>query len=77
MLSGMGDSEINTPEPNPGDWTDMNGAADLIGMSRTGLYDWIDRGILKRHYIGTTPVFWMPEVRELADAKRKIRGGQS
>lgn len=60
------------PLPNPGDWTDTNGAAELIGRNRTTLYDYVNRNIITKYEIGSTPVYWVPEILEVSDALDRL-----
>lgn len=60
--------------PNPGDWTDTAGAAEIIGRSRPVVYDLVSRGVLTRYQIGTHGMFWVPECRELAESIARLSG---
>lgn len=69
----MENNQDPLPYPNPDDWTDTAGAAVLLDRSRPTVYDLCDRGILRRYRIGTHSMFWVPEVREIAAALRRVR----
>jgi hypothetical protein len=66
--------EASAGKPNPEAWTDTNGAAALISVSRTAVYDMVKRGTLQRHYAGGTPIFWVAECREVGAALLRVRG---
>lgn len=68
------ETKASAGKPNPDAWTDTNGAAALIGVSRTAVYDMVRRGTLKRHYAGGTPIFWVAECREVGAALLRVRG---
>lgn len=59
--------------PNPQDWTDTSGAAEILGATRATVYDYVNKGTLTRHKAGTTSIFWVPEVREVRDALDRLR----
>lgn len=61
-------------EPNPADWTDTAGAAEIIGRSRPAIYELVSRGSLTRHQIGTHGMFWVPECREVAASIARLTG---
>jgi hypothetical protein len=65
---------MNVPKPNPQDWTDVEGAAKIIGVRRAAVNQMIDRQALHRYYAGQRPIFWVPECLDLAAARSKIQG---
>jgi excisionase family DNA binding protein len=64
-------SQQALPFPNPGDWTDANGAAAILGVDRATVTRMIQRGTLHAYEIGSGSVriLWAPDVRELAAAR--------
>lgn len=60
--------------PNPGDWTDTAGAAEIIGRSRPTVYELVSRNVLTRYQIGTHGMFWVPECREVAASIARLTG---
>jgi len=58
--------------PNPQDWTDTNGAALILGRGRSTIRDMVADGVLRRHLIGSRPVFWVPELREVREALERV-----
>lgn len=73
MIVGMADNEPKLPIPNPEDWTDAGGAAEILGRSRPAVYDMVDRGVIHKYRIGTThTAYWVPEVRHVADAISRL-----
>lgn len=65
MMGCMANNEPTLPLPNAADWTDAAGAALILGRSRSTVYDMVDRGILSRHRVGASTVFWRAEVEEI------------
>lgn len=65
-------NEPKLPLPNPEDWTDAGGAADLLARSRPAVYDMVERGVLRRYQIGTHGMYWVPEVKRVAAAIRQL-----
>lgn len=65
-------------QPNPEDWTDLEGVVELLAASRSTVYHLIRKGILTRYYVGAspTPLFWLAEVREIWNARKRL-GGKS
>jgi hypothetical protein len=61
-------------EPNPDDWTDTAGAAEIIRRSRPAIYELVSRGSLTRYQIGTHGMFWVPECREVAASIARLMG---
>jgi hypothetical protein len=61
--------------PNPDDWTDTSGAADMIGRDRSTVYDLVARDVLTAYRIGRSRAYWVPEVREVAAALARLRRG--
>lgn len=69
----MTDTEdLKLPEPNPDDWTDAAGAADILRRSRPTVYDMVDRGVLTKYWIGTHALYWVPQVEQVAAALGKL-----
>lgn len=62
------------PLPNPQDWCDTDQACVTIGVTRQGIYDMVNRGVLTRYYIGVRPVFWKAECADIAKSVRRLRG---
>lgn len=69
------------PLPNPADWCSTVGAARLLGLSHRTVCRMIsDKRLIGYLPYGATPtpsnhILWMPEVRDMAAALRKARGG--
>ncbi len=73
MICRMDETEERTlPTPNPQDWTDVNGAAELLRRNRAQVYYWADRGVITEHLLGTKRMFWVPEIKEVADALARL-----
>lgn len=64
--------EDRLPIPNPEDWTDLDGAAKLLGKSRPTVYALIEKGVLTRYEIGCHAMLWVPEVKQAARAFRVL-----
>jgi excisionase family DNA binding protein len=62
--------------PNPDDWTDTAGAAEIIGRSRPTVYELVEKGTLTRYQLGTHGMFWVPECREVGAAIERLSGGR-
>lgn len=64
------------PLPNPGDWTTVPGAAQILGVDVSAVRRMIDAGVLTSYEFpgaGTRRFLWVPEVRELAAARSRVR----
>ncbi len=60
------------PLPNPGDWGTWTHVQTVLLVSRQTLVRMTEDGRLTLYRIGGgAPVFWMPEVRELAAARER------
>lgn len=59
--------------PNPEDWTDIEGAAAILGKSRATIYALVDAGALTQYRIGAHRCLWRAEVQHVADAYRALR----
>jgi hypothetical protein len=64
--------QTRPPMPNPGDWTDTAGVCAMINRTRATVSDMVRMGTLKRYQAGGTYIFWVPEVREVADAMERL-----
>ena len=60
------------PLPNPEDWTDVAGAAEILRRNRSTVYDMADRGLFREYVIGSKRLFWVPELKEVADALGRV-----
>lgn len=68
----MSNVEQAFPLPNPHDWTDTLGVAQMINRTRATVHDMVKRGVLTRYQIGGTSAFWVPDVREVAASMRRL-----
>jgi hypothetical protein len=68
----MTDTQPSLPLPNPGDWTDAAGAADLLGRSRPAVYDMVDRGVIHKYRLGSHTLYWVPEIQQVAAALQRV-----
>lgn len=60
--------------PNPEDWMSAAQAAVKIGISRSHLYELMERQRITGFMIGAHRVFWRSEVEEFAKAYKKVKG---
>lgn len=77
MMVGMAHNEPTLPLPNAADWTDAAGAAAILGRSRSTVYDMVDRGILNKHRVGTSTLFWRAEVEEIRHSLDRLERQQA
>lgn len=59
--------------PNPQDWTDTKGAAEILDRNRTSVKDFVDKGTITRYLIGSMPAFWVPELKEVRSALDRLK----
>lgn len=58
--------------PNPGDWCTWAYAEQVLGVARRTVIRMVNDGVLTRHRSqGGAPMLWLPEVREVAEARRR------
>lgn len=61
------------PIPNPQDWCTWRYAQELLNVSRQTVVRMVNDGVLTQYRMaGGAPMFWLPEVREIAAARRRI-----
>lgn len=70
----MKNTQLALRMPNPEDWTDTATAVKMTGLSRSGLYGMVTDGRLRSFRIGAIRAFWVDDVRQLADALKRVRG---
>ncbi len=63
------------PLPNPGDWCSVDGAAALLQVTRSSVYRFYDKGLIKIHYVNALPLLWKADVVELATARARAGVG--
>lgn len=65
------------PIPNPEDWTDTGGAADILGKSRATVHEMASSGVITRHPCGISvrPMFWVPELKQVRAALDRVSPG--
>lgn len=58
--------------PNPENWTDTNGAAEILDRTRSSVVDFVAKGTITKHLIGGMPAYWVPELKEVRDALARL-----
>ena len=65
------------PLPNPGDWTTVDGACEILGVSRRTVARMVAAQVLTAYRVrgaGRREILlWVPEVREVAQARKRVR----
>jgi excisionase family DNA binding protein len=69
----MKDTQLALRMPNPEDWTDATTAVKLTGLSRSTIYEMVNDGRLTAYRIGAHRLFWVDDVKKLADAVKVVR----
>lgn len=60
------------PLPNPGDWATWAYTQQVLKVSRQSVVRMVNDGRLTQYRMaGGHPMFWLPEVRELAAARQR------
>jgi excisionase family DNA binding protein len=60
--------------PNPEAWMSVEQAISTLGVSRSTVYEMIERGTLGNYRVGKLRLLWRREVTETAAALALIRG---
>ena len=53
-------------------FTDTQGAAALLNRAVPTVIDMVNKGLLTRFRVGAAVLYWAPQVREVADALRRL-----
>lgn len=72
VVTGVPETNV----PNPGDWTDVHGAAEILGISDVMTWRYRAQGKITGYRIGRNrTLFWVPEITALAATPRDDGSG--